>query len=267
MKCFNAFFEFGEFWMKKPLIIVLLLQFLWACGGSNTPAGDNTLNTSENQATALSTDSSTALANAFCAAQTRLQMVSTSLLSAYSAKGNGSDLNYCGGESALTEDKPNFQIALKDYCVNFRGQQLILNGDIFGATESGSNFTSDISDLALTGKGVDLTINGKSTAGRADDMFITSVVTDNKAGEDIGLENISLKKGEFDFGYFTLPDVGRHEFKFIDYFNAELTQGQLFIYGEGEQLLIISADNGAITAVYKETKLDPGTLLNTSCGG
>jgi len=252
--------------MKKLPVIVVLTQFLWACGGSNTPTDMKALNVANDQAVPLSINSSIALANGFCAVQTRLQMLSTSLLSAYSAKGNGSDLNYCGGESVLSENKPNFEITLNNYCVNFRGKHLTLNGKIFGATESGANFTSEIPDLALTGDGVDLTINGKTTAGRADDMFISSVVTDNIAGEDIGLENVSLKKGEFDFGYLTLPNLDRHEFKFITYFNAELTQGQLFIYGTGEQLLIISAENGAITAVYKETKLDPGTPLNTNCG-
>ena len=33
-----------------------------------------------------------------------------------------------------------------------------------------------------------------------------------------------------------------------------------------EELVIITADNGAITVVYKESKLDPGTLIEANCG-
>jgi hypothetical protein len=41
----------------------------------------------------------------------------------------------------------------------------------------------------------------------------------------------------------------------------------LFIYGEADQVVIISADSGTITVVYKENKQDPGTLITqTSCG-
>jgi hypothetical protein len=253
--------------MKKASISFFLLFIMAACGGSNSnPSSNNTANSSLNETQPLSTDTSIALANGFCSAQTRLQMVATSLLSAFSVKDNGSDLNYCGGESILTGDKPTFDIAIKDYCVNYRGQQLTLNGNIAGTIESGANFTSKIPELDITGDGVDLTIKGKTTAGRADDMFISTIITDNLTSEDISLEDVSLKKGKLDFGYFTLPNLGRYKFQFIDYFNEELTQGLLYIYGVNDELLIISADNGTITAVYQKSKQDPGTTLDTSCG-
>jgi hypothetical protein len=252
--------------MKKMAIIFLLLQIMWACDGGNTPSSENPLDDSPNPVASLSVDGSTALANGFCATQTRLQIVGSALLSAYSAKDNGSDLNYCGGENMLSGDKNNFAITVKDYCFVFRDRQLILNGDIAGATESGANFVSEITNLDIVGDSVDLTTRGKTTAGRADDMFISTLISDNSSGEDISLEDVSLKKGELDFGYLTLPDLGRFEFKFIEHFNAELTRGQLYIYGIGDQLLIITAADGAITAVYKASKLDTGTSLNTTCG-
>lgn len=253
--------------MKKITIVFSLLMFTWACGGNDNPAPEKSLNDSSNQISSLSIDSSTSLANDFCAAQTRLQIVASALLSAYSAKGNGSDLNYCGGENMLSENKTNFDITLKDYCVNFRGQPFFLNGSISGATESGANFQSEISNLYITGDATDLTVNGKTTAGRADDMFITTLITDNITNENITLENVSLKKGELDFGFLTLPDQEKFEFKFIEHFNAELTQGQLYIYGTGDQLLIITASSGTISAVYQASKFDSGTPLDTRCGG
>lgn len=252
--------------MKKVLIIIMLMQFVWACGDSNSPSEENATENSTNQNTDLNTDTSTLIANGFCSAQTQLQMVSTGLLSAYSVKGNGSDLNYCGGEISLSEDDPNFEIAINDYCFNFRDQQLTLNGNIIGAIESGANFTSKIPQLTITGEAVDLSISGETWDGRADDMFISIAVTDNISGETIALDEVSIKKGELDFGFITLADLGRFEFKFIEHFNAELTQGQLFFYGADEELVIITADNGTITVVYKASKLDPGTLLDSSCG-
>ena len=193
-------------------------------------------------------------------------MVSTGLLSAYSVKGNGSDLNYCGGEIILTEDNPDFDIAINDYCFNFRDVPLTLNGNIAGSIESGANFTSEIPEITIVGEEVDLSVSGRTWDGRADDMFINVEVTDNFSGKDIILEDVSIKKGELDFGYVTFSGLDRFEFKFIEHFNSELSQGQLFFYGNNEELVIITADNGAITVVYKESKLDPGTLIEANCG-
>jgi len=169
-------------------------------------------------------------------------------------------------EIILTEDDPNFDIVINDYCFNFRDQPLTLNGTITGAIESGANFISEIPEITLVGDSVDLAISGRTWDGRADDMFISIIVADNVSGDEIVLEEVSIKKGELDFGYITFSDLGRFEFKFIEHFNAQLTQGQLFFYGNDEELVIITADNGNITVVYKETKLDPGTLVDASCG-
>ena len=254
--------------MRRVLLDLVLMHFITACGEGNMPADDdNPANESSNQNADLHTDTSTALANGFCSAQTPLQIVSTGLLSAYSVKGNGSDLNYCGGNIMLTEDDPDFAITLDNYCFNFRNQQLTLNGDIIGTIESGANFTSEIQTLSVMGEAVDLSISGRSWDGRADDMFISITVNDNLTDEEIILEDVSIKKGELDFGYVTFSDLGRFEFKFIEHFNAELTQGQLFLYGAGEELIILTADNGTISAVYKQSKTDPGTPLDTNCSG
>ena len=252
--------------MKKVLLIVLFIQFLWACGENYTPAEENPTNDQVKQDTDLNIETSPSLANSFCAAQTHLQMVSTGMLSAYSVKGNGSDLNYCGGDITLVEDGPNFDIAINDYCFTFRNQQLILNGDITGAIESGANFTSEFPEITLVGQGVDLTISGSTWDGRADDMFISVAIADNISGEEIALEDVSIKKGELDFGYITFSDWEHIKFQFIEHFNADLTQGQLFFYGNDDEQVIITADNGAITVVYKESKLDSGTLLEANCG-
>ena len=251
--------------MKKISLVLVLLHLLWACGEGTTLPSEKPAN-DDNQNVDLNTDTSTALANGFCAAQTQLQIVSTGLLSAYSVKGNGSDLNYCGGEIILSEDDPNFSIDINDYCFNFRGQQLTLNGNINGAIESGANFTSEIPQITITGDAVDLSLSGRTWDGRADDMFISIAIVDHISGNDTSLQNVSIKKGELDFGLVTFSDLGQYEFKFIEHFNAELTQGQLFFYGTGEELVIISADNGAITVVYKTTKQDPGTLIDSNCG-
>ena len=251
--------------MKKVLIIFLLIQFILACGESNSPGDENSVNETPSQNTDRNIDTATALANDFCAAQSQLQMVSAGLLSAYSVKGNGSDLNYCGGELILAENNPNFDISINEYCFNFRGQLLTLNGNIVGVIESGANFTSEIPEITLKGEEVDLFISGNTWDGRADDMFISVVVTDNISAEEIILEDVSIKKGELDFGYITFSDLNRFEFKFIEHFNAELTQGQLFFYGADEELVIITADNGTITVVHKDSKLDPGTLLDSNC--
>ncbi|MCG6970923.1 MAG: hypothetical protein LJE85_14240 [Gammaproteobacteria bacterium] len=260
----------GGFKMKHILLVllgILVMHLITGCGEGNAPVDDNATNEPTNQNADLNTDTSTALVNGFCAAQTQLQIVSTGLLSAYSVKGNGSDLNYCGGEIILTEDNPDFAISINDYCFNFRNQQLTLNGDIIGAIESGANFTSQIQALSVVGDAVDLSISGRTWDGRADDMFISITVHDNLADEALILEDVSIKKGELDFGYVTFSDLGRFEFKFIEHFNAELTQGQLFLYGKGEELVIVTADNGAISVVYKESKADPGTPLDSNCSG
>jgi hypothetical protein len=251
--------------MKKLLIALLLAQLVWGCGESNTPGNENITNEPFDKNPDFNSDTSTALANSFCEAQTHLQILSTGLLSAYSVKGNGSDLNYCGGEINLAEDDPNFEITINDYCVGFRDSQITLNGEIFGTIESGANFTSEVPELTLVGEGVDLSISGQTWDGRADDMFIDLTIVDNISGEIITLDDVSIKKGELDFGYMTFSDLGRFEFKFIEHFNAELTQGQLFFHGDGEKLVIISADNGSITVVYKASKSDPGTLLESNC--
>jgi hypothetical protein len=257
--------QWGVWDMKRVLLALVLMQFITACGESNLPAEDNAANEPTHQNADLDNDTSTALANGFCSAQTQLQIVSTGLLSAYSVKGNGSDLNYCGGEILLTEDDPDFAIDINDYCFNFRNQPLTLNGDIIGAIESGANFTSEIQTLSVEGEAVDLSISGRTWDGRADDMFISITVSDNLTGEQITLEEVSIKKGELDFGYVTFSDLGRFEFKFIEHFNADLTQGQLFLYGTGEELVILTAENGEITVVYKQSKADPGTLLDSNC--
>jgi len=250
--------------MKKAALVFLFVPFIWACGDGSLVGNSNEDQIKQNAD--LNSENSSALASDFCSAQTDLQMVATGLLSAYSVKGNGSDLNYCGGEINLTEDDPNFNISINEYCFNFRGQQLILNGEINGAIESGANFTSVIPEITVVGEAVDLSISGSTKDGRADDMFINVVVSDNVSAEEIALEEVSIKKGELDFGYITFADLGRFKFKFIEHFNAELTQGQLFFYGNNEELVIITADNGTITVVYKESKLDPGTLVDANCG-
>ena len=252
--------------MKKVSVLLLLLFVFSACGDGGTVPDKSSTVEQQNQTSDLNTENSSALANNFCSAQTRLQMVATGLLSAYSVKSNGSDLNYCGGEIILGEDNPDFDISINEYCYIFRDQQLTLNGKIIGAVESGANFTSEIPEITLVGDNVDLTLSGRTWDGRADDMFISLVIADNISGEDIVLDEVSIKKGELDFGYITFSDLDRIKFKFIEHFNAELTQGQLFFYGNDDELVIITADNGTITVVYKESKLDPGTLLEANCG-
>ena len=51
----------------------------------------------------------------------------------------------------------------------------------------------------------------------------------------------------------------------IDHFNADLTDGMLFIYGIGEELLILTAEMGIVTVVYKQDRHDPGVLVESSC--
>jgi len=55
------------------------------------------------------------LADAFCTSQYLVQILATSLLSAYSFLGNGSDVNYCGGGIARSDDGQHFDISIADY--------------------------------------------------------------------------------------------------------------------------------------------------------
>jgi len=263
--------------MKKLIILLLSLFSVWSCGGnsSNNASVDGADTGGANTGSAtltnspLTNDSMAAVSANFCSCETKFKMLSTSLLSAYSSKGNGSDPNYCGGSNAYTEDGANFKIELKNYCVNFRGQHLTLNGTINGVTDSGANFFSSIiPDLSITGKNVDLSVSGSTKYGRADDMFLDINIDDNITAKQIVFQDVNIKKGEFDLGYFSFNDVGPYEFKFIDHFDADYTTGMLFIYGTGDDYLILSADQGIITVVYKKDRHDPGTLIDVpSCNG
>jgi len=175
------------------------------------------------------------------------------LLSAYAPKGNGSDLNYCGGENVFNENGADFTLELTNYCVQARGQQVILNGSISGSTESGSNFISSIiNNLSIVGNNVDLDISGNSWDGRANDNFMNLQITDNINSRALQIGDMSVKKGEFDFGTFSFDELNPVRFQFINHFNADNTEGLLFIYGNADDKLIISGDNGMITAVYRQ---------------
>ncbi|MDX1812536.1 MAG: hypothetical protein R3240_11345 [Gammaproteobacteria bacterium] len=292
--------------MKKLLLLLaLFLPFLWSCGNGSTSmnnqdpmnGGSDIIDTPQdttnqdpgstevpvlpdapeppdpNLSNALSISTASAAASGFCDSQKQLQVLSTSLMSAYSPKGNGPDIYYCGGTANFTEDGMLFDIELTDYCVNARGHQVMLNGMIHGETDSGANFFSDIPQLTIEGDGINLSLDGTTRYGRADDMFMDLNISDLVNNIEIGLEDVNIKhnsktkNGEFDLGYLNLPNVGKFYFKFITHFNPELTEGMLFIYGEADQVIIISADNGNLTVVYKVDRHDPGTLLTqTSCG-
>jgi hypothetical protein len=278
--------------MKKIFLLALALPIICSCGNGSTTVGQDPVNNGDpgvldtpqdpvvvpelpdapappepNLSDTLNSAKASAAASGFCDSQKQLRILSTSLLSAYASKGNGADTNYCGGSAEFTQNGPQFGIALADYCVNARGQQVTLNGIINGVTESGANFTSDIVELTIEGAGVNMSLDGDTYAGRADDMFMNLNISDLVNAIETGLEGVNIKKGEFDLGYLVLPNVGRFYFKFITHFNGDWTEGMLFIYGEGEQVIIVSADNGTLTVVYKETRHDAGTLLTqTSCG-
>lgn len=261
--------------MKKLLLITLTLSILSSCGGTDSTTNSNidvspSGVTNERTTTNNATDSgiNLAIADNFCSNETKLKLLSTSLLSAFAVKGNGADLNYCGGSSELlVTDSTNFNIILDNYCVNFRNQQAVLNGTINGTVESGANFVSSIiPNLTITGDNLNLSVTGTTYNGRADDMFISLSIEDKINNIETSLENVSIKKGELDFGLFSFNNVGPYEFKFIDHFNEDLTKGMLFIYGEGEELLILTAENGIVTVVHKLNKKDPGSLIDsTSC--
>ena len=261
--------------MKKLSILLMSLLLVYACGnssedpnnmqtlGANTTTGTPVDNVPPSE---LNAETNLLIADNFCANETKFKLLSTSLLSAYSAKGNGSDMNYCGGTSEFTENGDEFSIALTNYCVNFRGQQVLLNGSIDGITDSGANFFSSlIPDITITGENFDLSFSGNTWYGRADDMFMNLMITDHTTGNSINLEETNIKKGEFDLGFFSFHEVGPYESKFIKHFNAELTEGQLFIYGVGEELLILTAEEGIVTVVFKRDRHDPGVLVESSC--
>ena len=261
--------------MKKLSILLMSLLLVYACGnssedpnnmqtlGADTTTGSPVDNVPPSE---LNAETNLLIADNFCANETKFKLLSTSLLSAYSAKGNGSDMNYCGGTSEFTENGDEFSIALTNYCVNFRGQQVLLNGTIDGITDSGANFFSSlIPDITIAGEGFDLSFSGNTWYGRADDMFMNLMITDHTTGNSINLEETNIKKGEFDLGFFSFDEVGPYEFKFIKHFNAELTEGQLFIYGVGEELLILTAEEGIVTVVFKRDRHDPGVLVESSC--
>lgn len=269
--------------MKKLSILLISLFLVYACGNSSKDETNiQTFGVDANANTPSEVPADTpvvfvppsdvnaqmdlAIADNFCANEKNLKLLSTSLLSAYSSKGNGSDMNYCGGTADFAENGPDFSITLTNYCVNFRGQQVLLNGTIDGVTDSGANFFSSIiPDLTIAGGNYDLSLNAETWYGRADDMFLNLMATDHTSGNSISLEDTNIKKGEFDIGYFSFDGVGPYEFRFINHFNADLTEGLLFIYGVGEEYLVLTAEEGIVTVVYKTDRHDPGVLVESSC--
>lgn len=263
--------------MKKFSILLISLFFVYACGNGSSEE-ENLMQSTDSGSSPgtsvggvapgdLNAQMNVAIADGFCANETNFKLLSTSLLSAFSSAGNHPDVNYCGGTAELVQiDDLNFDIHLTDYCVNFRGQQVLLNGMIDAQVESGANFVSSvISDLTITGEGVDMSFSGTTWDGRANDMFLDLTITDHTTGNSIDLDETNIKKGEFDLGLFSFDNVGPYEFKFINHFNADLTEGMLFIYGIGEELLILTAEEGIVTVVYKQDRHDPGTLVESSC--
>lgn len=268
--------------MSRSLLLLLSIVILISCGDGNNlgddPTQSLTSNTNAGGTSQASLQTEIAIADGFCVNQKKLQIISTSLLSAYAPKGNGSDLNYCGGsiiytdnilytdDDPYTDGDPDFLLELTDYCVNARGQQVIVNGSISGTTDSGINFFSSIiSNLSIVGSNLNLDLSGNTWDGRADDNFMNLNITDNINSSTLVLGDVSIKKGELDFGTFTFPGLNPVAFQFIKHFNADNTEGLLFIYGEGEEKLIISGDNGMITAVYTKDRHDDGTWLDLPC--
>jgi len=250
----------------KLTIYPIVIQSLVSCGGGS-PSEDGVQIQNDSFVGFSTTDLSlqTAVADAYCSNQKKLQLVSKALLSAYSPKGNGSDTANCGGENVYVDDGVNFSLELKDYCIEKSGQQYKLNGSISGATESGNNFTSTISSLSIKGNNVDLSINGDTYAGRADDNWANLNINDNLTNTPYALDQTSVKKGELAFGDFTYPGFESVHYQFITNFNEDNTEGLLFFYGNEEDRIIVSADNGMITAVYAVDRQDPGTWLDLPC--
>jgi len=251
----------------QPIVISAIILALSACGGDNGTGESGNINIQQLDSNLDLQDVNlqTTIANAYCTNQKKLQLISASLLSAYSPKGNGSDKANCGGENAYSDDGTNFSLNMTNYCIEKEGKQYLLNGSISGTTESGNNFTSTISNLSIAGNGVNLTLNGDSYAGRADDNFVNLNVHDTGLGLDYSIDQSSVKKGEFDFGYLTFPSFASAPYQFITHFNADNTAGLLFIYGNADDKIIISGDQGMITAVYSANKQDPGTWLDLPC--
>jgi len=249
----------------QPIVISTIFLALSACGGGSGPGenGNTNIQQLDSNLDLQDVNLQTTIANAYCTNQKKLQLISESLLRAYSPKGNGADKANCGGENAYTDDGTNFTLDMKDYCIEKEGKQYLLNGSISGMTESGNNFTSTISNLSITGNGVNLSIDGDSYDGRADDNFVNLNVHDGAL--NYSLDQSSVKKGEFDFGYLTFPTFASAPYQFITHFNADNTEGLLFIYGNADDKIIISGDQGMITAVYSANKQDPGTWLDLPC--
>ena len=263
--------------LRKLIVFSIVFPLLSACGdgGGDPTAGDQVttqqgLNGGNGSggSTGVATielSTATTIANAYCTNQRKLQLISASLLSAYSPKGNGTDTTKCGGENLYNDDGTNFSLQLNDYCIVNRGEKYTLNGSITGATESGSNFTSTIAGLSIQGKDVDLNISGDSYAGRADDNFVNLQILDNLTKAQYSIEKSSVKKGEFDFGDATFPQFASTHFQFITHFNEDNTEGLLYFYGSADDKIIISGDNGMITAIYSVDRHDSGTWLDLPC--
>jgi len=250
--------------LKKIFPLLLTLHLLWSCGDNNYPDISGTPKLSQNQQSSLTPASANNLANAFCASQNTLQIVATSFLSVYSVMGNGSDLNYCGGTLLLNKDGLNFDISMTDYCVNAAGQEVIINGGIDGMVETGGDFSSNIYGMRVVSDGIDLSVSGNTWNGRADEQFMRLNIIDNMTATKILIEEASLKNGEFDYGYITFPDLGRFEFRFIANFNADLSQGQVYIYADSGQAISITATNGGLAVIYNAAETDPGVTLNST---
>lgn len=255
--------------------LIVLLPFFCACGSSSSPNNDamnnspsSTSSASSHSTPAPSTPETQAMyadqiahANAYCVYQKKMQIISSSLLSAYTKPAGGNNAHY-----EYVTDGITFNISLTDYTVNVRGTTVVLNGDIDGTVDSGANFFSTINLLNIAGDNINLDITGSTRDGRADDNFVDLKVTNHNDYTPLfQMNDVSIKKGEFDFGDITFDNLSKIPFKFIDYFNADNTTGLLFLYGQGDDKTIISGDNGMITAVYSTSKQDPGTWLDLPC--
>ena len=247
--------------MKNHILLCTLFIGLSACAPDNTPLTENSPGS---DLVALDTAKATELTNGFCAAQKQLQIFSKSLLSVFSVYSSQGLSNSCGGEVALTKSPGAFQLDIIHYCSESSGQPLTINGQIKALVESGVNFTSDIA-LSIKGDGVDLTANGNSWDGRYNDFFFTMEVKDNVLGQSLLLDQVNIKKGELDLGYVVFPDFGRTKFLVIKHFNNDNTAGQIFFYGQNGEIVIVTAEDGLLSAVFKQNKLDPGILLDSDC--
>lgn len=262
--------------MRKLLILCFVLPFFWACSNGGGNAGDNLdgNNTSElgtkpgthnEQRVDLTTDTATDLADNFCASHKNLQAFSKSFLGVMSVMSNHPLTGSCGGGVSYEKDGTNFTVLATDYCDDAAGRALTANGTVTGTVESGANFTSDVPSFHITGQGIDITMSGHTWDGRYNDMFLSMSMTDNLTGTVVELSDVNIKKGELDIGLMTFADLGKFEFKVIKHFNNELTEGQLFFYGDNGETIIMTAENGSISVVLTESKQDQGTWLDSSC--